>query len=152
VHDKRRGYIGKDGVVNFERAPIKYAVHAGSHTRLKLRYLPFLRDLRVAFDIGVGPAQMFLLLRDSLGITVTGIDAPAAEGASVLALWPIFDRGRGVEEHAWFMDMCARRGAERVVWRFNRLSASEPILAFYREKMHATAPRQNDPGFLIVPV
>jgi len=183
IGDKRWGFTEQTGAVNFERGPIKYALHARKHMPLKLRYLPYLTDIRRAFDIGVGTAQMFMLLRDALRIEVSGLDAPEAEGSliykefrealgitgdvgmfkvaagvdvpipadsAVLALWPVFDRGWGMEEHAWFMDMCARRGAERVVWRFNMLNAPEPILTFYRERMGAVAPRENDPGFLIV--
>jgi len=185
IHDRRYGFTDKEGVVNFERAPIKYAINARKHMQLKLRYLPFLEDVRSAFDIGVGSGQMLQLLRDVLGIAVTGIDSPEAEGAflyeafrkelcmvndvrmfnltagvdvpiphgtAVLCLWPIFDRGWTVDEHAWFMDMCRRRGAERVIWRFNTINASEAILSFYRERMNAVAPRAKDPGFLIVPL
>jgi hypothetical protein len=185
IKDARWGFTEQTGKVNFERGPIKYVLHARKHMPLKLRYLPYLKDVRCAFDIGVGTAQMFMLLRDALGIEVSGLDTSEAEGAfiykevraalgiendvamfkvvagtdvpippdsAVLALWPIFDRGWGVEEHAWFMDMCARQGAERVIWRFNMVNAAEPILTFYREKMNAAAPRENDPGFLIVPL
>jgi len=185
VYDKRRGYVDKEGIVNFERGPIKYAVNARKHMTLKLRYLPYLTDLRSAFDIGVGTGQMFQLLRDALGVSVTGIDAPDAEGAflyeafrkelgiendvamfnvrarvdvpiprgaAVLCLWPIFDRGWTVDEHAWFMEMCKSHGAERVVWRFNTLNASDAILNFYRDTVGAVSPRANDPGFLIAPL
>jgi hypothetical protein len=185
IDDKRWGFTEPSGAVNFERGPTKYVLHAREHMPLKLPYLPYLKSARRAFDIGVGTAQMFMLLREALDIEVSGLDAPEAEGsfiykefrealgitddvvmfevvagvdvpipsgAAVLALWPIFDRGWSIDEHAWFMDMCARHGAERVVWRFNMLNAPEPILAFYREKMGAVAPRENDPGFLIVPL
>jgi hypothetical protein len=185
VHDKRYGYADKEGVVNFERGPIKYAINARKHMQLKLRYLPFLKDIRSAFDIGVGSGQMFQLLRDALGVGVTGIDSPEAEGAflyeafrkalsivndvgmfnvtagvdvpiprgaAVLCLWPIFDRGWTIDEHIWFVDMCRRRGAERVIWRFNTINASEAILSLYRERTNAVAPRDKDPGFLVVPL
>jgi hypothetical protein len=183
IADTRHGYIDKEGTVDFDRAPVKYAIHARKHMAQKLRYLPYLKDLRLAFDIGVGPAQMFLLLRDALRVEMRGIDAPEAEGAflyeafwrefaiaddiapftvkagidvpipkgaAVLALWPIFDRGWGIDEHAWFTAMCARHGAERVVWRFNMLNAAESILDFYRERQGTETPRENDPGFLVV--
>lgn len=183
IADKRWGFTDQSGTVNFERGPIKYAVHARRHMRLKLHYLPYLKTFRRAFDVGVGTGQIFVLLRDALNIEVTGLDAADAEGAfiyrdfrqalgiadavqlthvaahkdvpipagaSVLCLWPVFDRGWGVEEHAWFVDLCRRRGAEQLVWRFNMRNAPEPILAFYRQEMGATAPRENDPGFLIV--
>ncbi|HTT97778.1 MAG TPA: hypothetical protein VMF58_06980 [Rhizomicrobium sp.] len=185
VHDRRRGYVDKDGAVNFKSAPVKYAIDARTHMSLKMRYLPYLKDSAAAFDIGVGTGQMFQLLRDALGIPVTGIDSPGAEGAllyeafrdalgipndvasfdvtagvdvpvprgaTVLCLWPIFDRGWRVDEHAWFMDMCRRRGAERVIWRFNMLNAPEAILNFYRDRIGASAPRDADPGFLIAPL
>ncbi len=185
IGDRRWGFLEQTGAVNFERGPIKYVLHARRHMPLKLRYLPYLKTIGRAFDIGVGTAQMFMLLRGALDVKVSGLDAPEAAGAfiykefrdalgiaddvemftvvagvdvpipsgtAVLALWPVFDAGWGIDEHAWFMDMCARRGAERVVWRFNMVNAPEPVLAFYREKMGAIAPRENDPGFLVVPL
>lgn len=100
-------------------------------------YRDFRRALRIADDV-------------TLAHVVAHKDVPIPAGSSVLCMWSIFDRGWGIEEHAWFVDMCRRRGAERLVWRFNMLNAPERILAFYRQEMGATAPRENDPGFLIV--
>jgi hypothetical protein len=183
IADKRWGFTEQTGAVNFDRGAIKYVLHARKHMPLKLRYLPYLKNVRRAFDIGVGTAQMFMLLRQALGIEVSGLDSPEGEGAfiykdfreelgivndvlmfkvvagidvpipagsTVLALWSVFDRGWGIDEHKWFMEMCARKGAESIVWRFNMLNAPEPILAFYRERFKAFVPNAKDPGFLIV--
>jgi len=95
LFDPRWGFVDKTGAVTFEVAPIKYAVHGRRHLKLKLRYLPLFSDLKSAYDIGVGSGQMFMLLRDALGIRTRGLDAENVKGAY---LYREFRRELGIDD------------------------------------------------------
>jgi len=96
IFDRRWGFVDKTGTVNFDRAPIKYAVHGRKHLKLKLRYLPHFVGLKSAYDIGVGSGQMYMLLRDAFNVAMTGLDATDVSGSY---LYREFRRELGIEKH-----------------------------------------------------
>lgn len=88
LFDSRWGFIDGRGEIDLERGAVKYALNVRGHVAQKLRYLPYFDGISSALDIGVGPAQLFLLLQDALGIRMHGIDRAKSQGEFLYrAIW-----------------------------------------------------------------
>jgi hypothetical protein len=76
---RRLGFANESGALSpdgsrWPSAPIKYALDVREHVPKYVPYLRYFTDVRSAFDIGVGPAFLFTLLRDGMGIRMSGVD------------------------------------------------------------------------------
>jgi hypothetical protein len=81
---------------------------------------------------------------------VAGVDVPIPDGVdAVLCFYPIFDRGWGVEEHDWFVQMCRRHYAKKIYWRFLTQHLNPDIFKFY-QGLGARCPRIRGFGFMIL--
>ena len=79
MRSQRLGFAGRDGELGPDntRCPygtIKYAIEVRDWVDTNIAFLPFFEGVRSAFEIGVGPGYLFTLLRDVLGIDISGID------------------------------------------------------------------------------
>jgi hypothetical protein len=74
------GQLGPDDGP-FPAAPIKFVLFPQHHVRKFRPYLPYLAELRgkLAFEIGVGPGYLFLLLKEVFGVNLVGIDVGIEE-------------------------------------------------------------------------
>lgn len=88
LFDSRWGFVDGRGEIDLARGAVKYAINVRGHVAQKLRYLPYFDGVTSALDIGVGPAQLFLLLQDGLGIRMYGIDRANSQGEFLYrAIW-----------------------------------------------------------------
>lgn len=88
AYDNRLGFADGNGKVDIARAAIKYVLKGREQTAQKLPFLPHFKGVKSALDIGVGPAQLFMLLQDGYGIRMRGIDKTDSQGEFLYrALW-----------------------------------------------------------------
>ncbi len=78
--DIRFGFANGLGKLDTDRTAIKFVLRSNHFVTQKVRYLPYFKDVTSAFDIGVGPGHLFVLLQDVMGISVRGVDVANGPG------------------------------------------------------------------------
>lgn len=79
IRDRHLGFAGPNGELGpnntpWPAAPFKYAIDVRAWVERHSNYLPFFAGVTSAFELGVGPGILFTLLKDALGIRISGID------------------------------------------------------------------------------
>lgn len=70
--------LAEDGS-RWPSAPVKYAIEARRNVEMWREFLPYLRGIEAAFEIGVGPGYLFRLMMDLYGTRMTGCDVEIAQ-------------------------------------------------------------------------